>query len=414
MKKLNVWLIQPGEPLPLDPNIKKMRTAHLADKLVERGHSVLWWTSAFDHFKKAWIIRRNAEMTLENGAKIFALKGTGYRKNFSLARVADHRVIALKFRRAVKTMNRPDIVVASTPPHDLAYQAVRYAKENGIPVLVDIRDEWPDLLLNVFPRRSRPLFKLFLARDFRMIREALQEADGLVAMMESLLAWGLRYAGRSRRAWDRVFYLGDVKTDAGPGRSPKLGFLDALNGKFVVTFLGTFVRNNNPSILIECAQRLKDRSIVFVLGGDGELLTEMKKRAGGLPNVFFPGWLHEEDMRALLRCSHIGVCPTNQERDAFPNKAFAYLSAGLPILSAFRGELRDIIEKRQIGFYFSYDDVVALASSIARLDEDRTLYRKMAKNAKNVFDEMFNADTIYRNYADYIEMMSNLKSEKRT
>jgi glycosyltransferase involved in cell wall biosynthesis len=182
----------------------------------------------------------------------------------------------------------------------------------------------------------------------------------------------------------------------------------------VVTFLGTFVRNNNPSILIECAQRLKDRSIVFVLGGDGELLTEMKKRAGGLPNVFFPGWLHEEDMRALLRCSHIGVCPTNQERDAFPNKAFAYLSAGLPILSAFRGELRDIIEKRQIGFYFSYDDVIALASSIARLDEDRTLYRKMAKNAKNVFDEMFNADTIYRNYADYIEMMSNLKSEKRT
>lgn len=46
---MNIWLIQIGEILPLEEKAKKMRTALLADKLVERGYSVLWWTSAFDH-----------------------------------------------------------------------------------------------------------------------------------------------------------------------------------------------------------------------------------------------------------------------------------------------------------------------------------------------------------------------------
>ncbi|MEM3112422.1 MAG: hypothetical protein QXY90_05215 [Candidatus Anstonellales archaeon] len=37
---MNIWLIQIGEILPLEEKARKMRTALLADKLVERGHKV--------------------------------------------------------------------------------------------------------------------------------------------------------------------------------------------------------------------------------------------------------------------------------------------------------------------------------------------------------------------------------------
>lgn len=63
---MNIWLIQTGEPVPVGDNIKKMRTAILADKLVERGHSVLWWVSAFDHFKKDWIFKRDTGLTIKD------------------------------------------------------------------------------------------------------------------------------------------------------------------------------------------------------------------------------------------------------------------------------------------------------------------------------------------------------------
>ena len=72
---LNIWLIQTGEPLPLNEKIKRMRTALLADKLIEGGHSVTWWTSAFDHFKKDWTFKQNTELAIGEGLKIIAFMG---------------------------------------------------------------------------------------------------------------------------------------------------------------------------------------------------------------------------------------------------------------------------------------------------------------------------------------------------
>ena len=52
-----------------------MRTAILADKLMERGHSVLWWASVFDHFKKTWVFNKTNDIKLDNGLRIKAFKG---------------------------------------------------------------------------------------------------------------------------------------------------------------------------------------------------------------------------------------------------------------------------------------------------------------------------------------------------
>jgi hypothetical protein len=43
---MQIWLIQTGEPLALQPEVRKMRTGLLADHLVARGHQVRWWVSA--------------------------------------------------------------------------------------------------------------------------------------------------------------------------------------------------------------------------------------------------------------------------------------------------------------------------------------------------------------------------------
>ena len=58
---MNVWLIQSGEPLPVNAGIRKMRTALLADVLMERGHSVYWWSSAFEHQRKIWLSQKDRD-----------------------------------------------------------------------------------------------------------------------------------------------------------------------------------------------------------------------------------------------------------------------------------------------------------------------------------------------------------------
>ncbi|MBA7499758.1 hypothetical protein ES704_02505 [subsurface metagenome] len=411
---MNIWLIQIAEPLPIAIGVRKMRTALLADKLTGKGHDVLWWTSAFDHFKKKWIFRTDTELNVRNSFNIKALKGAGYKKNISFSRFVDHRIIARKFRRLAPEMPKPDIIITSMPPHNLAFEVVMFAKDNNIPVLVDIRDEWPDLFLNYVPPRLQRFVKMALFREFSIIKKTMQSADGLIAMMNPLLEWGLNYAKRDKTWRDRVFYLGHKRgicCTNNPDKMPKL--VEDIRDRFVITFIGAFSHNNNPSILIDCAKELIDENICFVLAGDGDLFAEIKKKSSDLPNMILPGWLEQSEINTLLEYSDVGVCPTTRVRNAFPNKAFMYLSAGLPILSAWQGDLKKIIEEYQIGFYCPPNDVDALVNSIKKLYEDQELHRTMSNNALRVFDELFDADKIYNEYADHIEKIASGHRKRR-
>ncbi len=195
---MNVWLLKIGEILPLQTGARRLRTAMLADKLTERGHNVLWWASSFDHFGKKWIFNKDMEFQVNERLRIKALKGMGYKKNISLSRFIDHRMIAWKFRKFALRIEKPDMIVASMPSYDLAFEAARYAKKHGIPVLVDIRDQWPDIFIENVPPRFRGMARLILKKEFLMLKSLLGMADGLLSMTDPLLKWGLSYAGRER------------------------------------------------------------------------------------------------------------------------------------------------------------------------------------------------------------------------
>ena len=408
---MNIWIIQTGEPLPIAKGTKQMRTAILADKLIERGHSILWWASAFDHFKKNWIFKKDSIVNINENYKIFAIKGKGYRKNISLSRLIDHRFVAWKFRKLAPKMQMPDIIVASMPPHDLAYEAVMFAHNNKIPVLVDIRDTWPDIFLDHIKGIFKKVLKIILHGDFAMAQKTMQTADGLIAVTNTFLKWGLRYKKKKKNEHDRVFHLGYKKPLVRSFSKIKKRFLpviDKIENKFVIFFVGTISGlYHNPFILLEVAKRISNnKNIHFIIGGDGELFNELKESAKNLYNVTLTGWLNQDEIEFWLKYSHIGVCPVTQEIDLPTNKIFTYLSAGLPVISAFQGDSKEIIENYQIGFYYPPNDVRILTDCILKLYEDSNLYKKMSENARKLFKEMFDADKIYEEYAEHVERIA--------
>jgi len=404
---MNVWLIQIGEALPIRPGIRKLRTAYIADELNRRGHSVTWWASAFDHFKKKWIYDDQTEVKLNDQLVLKVLKGFGYKKNVSISRFIDHRILAKKFVQNVTSMPKPDIIVASMPSYDLSYEAVLFANKNRIPILVDIRDQWPDIFLEKMPFIPKPLMRLILHNDFRMLRETMKRATGILSMMGILLDWGLEYAERAKAWRDKVFYLGYSRQSSS---SHKISLIDKIfdevKDKFIITFIGTFAKYHNPMSFVECAKQLKnEKNIHFILAGDGHLMPQIRKKTSLLPNITLTGWIDQTEITDLLKRSHVGVCTTNQKAFFFPNKSFAYLSEGLPVISGFQGDLKDIIEDKKIGFYYPPKDVETLSTCILNLYNDASLYRKMSNNATVVFNEMFEAKTIYENYANHIELV---------
>jgi glycosyltransferase involved in cell wall biosynthesis len=400
---MNIWLIQPGERLPLTPDVRKMRTAFLADTLIERRHKIVWWASAFDHFQKKWICADETEFHVSDSLTIRCLKGCGYSTNICFRRIVDHRLVSWAFSPWARRTQPPDVIVASTPPYDLAYQAARYARRLSIPLLVDIRDPWPDLFLNHVPHAFHPLARVAMAREFSMMRQLCRSAVGIIGATGTFLDMGLRYAARQRNASDRVLYLGYRPRREGP-RSDKIrAVAERCHGAFVVLFLGTLAAYHNPAVMLDAARRLWDRHILFVIAGDGELYDQLAAQAAALPNVVMTGWLGQADIDSILPLAHVGVCPTPFDIDLFPNKAFVYFSAGLPVLSAFQGDLQQVLTSEHVGFHFRPNDGETLANSISLLDNDRALLARMSANALLLFRHRFDVSSVYREYADLVE-----------
>ena len=79
---MNVWIIQTGEQLPIRSGVRKMRTAVLADKLLERGHSVLWWASTFEHQRKVMIAKRDRNFNISERYTVGFFEAAGIAKMF--------------------------------------------------------------------------------------------------------------------------------------------------------------------------------------------------------------------------------------------------------------------------------------------------------------------------------------------
>jgi glycosyltransferase involved in cell wall biosynthesis len=410
---MNIWLVTIGETLPLTPGVRKMRTAMLADNLLARGHSIRWWVSAFEHQRKVMLFDSDQQVPLSPGMTLQILRGNGYSSNISPARYWDHRLIARKFRQEAVKLEPPDVMVTSMPCHHLSYEAVRYAHLRNIPVLVDVRDLWPDIFL---ARIKNPIFKklgrLALSSDFSRLQELLTAANGLVAVSKGYLDWGLEKAGRPVREWDRVFFLGYQAASGSVRPSMPSNPLPCLRGhetKKLILFIGTFGFSYELSLVVESARRLQSsgrQDACFILAGAGEHEEEIRRKSEGLSNVLLPGWLDAPQILSLLRLGYLGLVPCISAKDTLPNKPFEYLSAGLPLVSSLEGEMTELINDFGLGLSYRVGDLDGLCRALETLLDNPSLRKKMSVNAQGFFQEYGDADKIYENYAKHVENLA--------
>jgi len=205
---MNVWITQTGECYPFQKNVILMRAGMLAEALVEQGHSVTWWGATFYHSEKKRLFNAYKEIKQSDKYKINLLPGISYRHNVSIPRYLHHKRLAFKFKNKILNEPLPDVIVTSLPIYDITFEAVKFAKQHQIPVLVDVRDLWPDLVIEKLPQGLRTMGRFGLFYDFWKTSWALKNCDGIIAVSNGFLNWALNYANRSRNKFDRVFYIG--------------------------------------------------------------------------------------------------------------------------------------------------------------------------------------------------------------
>ena len=412
---MTAWIVCTGEVLPIDPgNQRPLRAGMLCSELRNRGHQVTWWASTFSHATKQLRYPRTTAVVVKPGMQLNLLHGRSYRTNVSFRRLENHFEVARDLRRRAENVPAPDVILCAWPTIELGVECVRYGLRHGVPVALDIRDLWPDMFLDAAPRPLRSLARFALSPYFRASREAFQGCSAIIGSSEEYLKWGLDNARRARSESDAVFELGyqepAYRESELQDASESLRSLGVDATRSICWFLGTFGDTYDLRPVLASARTLQaagNRSVQFVLSGDGDRRKHWQNRARGLDNVIFTGWLNGSGIASMMKMAKVGLAAYRKGApQSLPNKIFEYMAAGIPILSSLSGECVDFLRAHDCGLSYTPGDGSALLAYLHVLTSNESYRQGLGANALKAFRKYYSAPELYGRMAGHLERLT--------
>lgn len=406
---MRIWLINDAENLPGDDNNPRLqRMGLLAYLMADNGNKVVWWQSTFNHYQKKMRYNTDKVVKLNDNLNMILIHSIGYQENVSVKRICHETIEAIKFYCMANRMkNKPDVIVVAMPTIIETHYAVKFAKKNNIPIVVDIRDLNPDVFTAPFDGIMKFFVSVGILPLKKMLSIDLKKANGIVGTTQPYLDWALAYAKRKQNENDAVFYVSYKDNGYKAKTQVKKWREYDFTGKTVCCFFGQFGKLVDFETVILCATKLKELNVdkyVFLLCGTGELLEEYKISAKELDNVVFPGWVNQEDITLIGSISDIGLMaykPNDNFEKQMPNKFSEYLSLGLAIALQPTGVMKKLITDEKCGF--SYTSADSLAQKLIGFINAPEQLAEMGIRARKLFEKSFSSDMEYYRYLKYVE-----------
>lgn len=415
---MNIWIVAPGEPVVFHPDMagaKPMRGALLSSELARRGHAVTHWTGQFQHHDKTMLRAITEPPNRVHGRPTLQLiPSPGYRNNMSLARLNDHAVLTRNWRSLARRWagdRAPDIIFCSYPPVDLAAQVCAFGQTTGTPVLLDLRDQWPDVIYRRVADRLRVTrVPPVLFRLNRLKSRALAGATGLTAITQPFLDWGLRGAARKPGPFDAVFHLAPPPTLSLLGPSA-IGGRRRMDDRVTISWVGTLVNQVASRRFLDAFAKLPEtaaRRLRLEIRGQGQLEGWVKRLAQRHDHINWQPFADARDLARLWSDTDWAVVPYDKSPDflaSIPNKVGEALSNGVHILSPTGGEAERLLSPLGVYHRVGGDSADWMPHLLAIAQQGRQS-AGARRRAMSVHARHFDGARIYPAFADHVEMVA--------
>jgi len=301
---------------------------------------------------------------LDDGVRFRFVPTRPYRS--AVGRLLNMHSYARNVLRATDRLRRPDVVIGSLAHPPAVEAARRLARRYNARFVYEIRDIWPQSLVdlgNLSP--WHPICWQF----GRMERRAFRRADGVMSVLPGI---GDYAAGHGVPA-ERVAY---IPNGIDPALFPEPPGPPA-TGPFVISCFGRFGSGNDMETIVAAAENLHRRPeaqrIRIRLFGDGPSKAGLVRRAAetGLRNLEFGELVDKPELVRLSRESHAFVHAHRRMRvveqyGMSVNKVFGFMAAARPVIFACRSSY-DPIRRARAGLTVRPEDPAALARAMIRL-----------------------------------------------
>jgi glycosyltransferase involved in cell wall biosynthesis len=408
---MNIWYLSLYEPLPIGgKGIKPMRSSHICRALSSNGISVELWIPSFEHIHHINFSSRQSFWSDFLNSSVQYMKSIGYKKDVSLRRLLNNKLLAREFKQLALTKPKPDLVITQIPALELASTVSKYCLQNSIPYVVDIRDPWPENYKRYFPSRFVFLYKYFFFFSEKEVVSILSSASGITAVSEAYLNWAISKS-HSINLPAKVFNIGFPV-------SKHYKKIRKHNRKsLVIFFAGSFASNIDFELLILTAQRLLDNGyydISFRIAGKGALDIATYSILKKMKNIFLLGWLDSDSLSQEMRSADIGILLYNSTAmQSLPNKPFEYMAHGLALLNPLSGEMFSIVKNKNIGLNYDSGVSDSLYNKILNFNANRGLLLEMRGNAFNAANKDYDTDIIYSRLTPFLNnIMENYNARR--
>lgn len=368
-------------------------------EILSKEYSVDIITSSFQHWEKKQ--RDTDKLIRDNKDKPYRLKFAyepGYKKNVDIKRFYSHKVAVKNILRVLGSAQY-DLIYCIIPDNNMAAKVAKYAKVNGIRLIIDVEDLWPEAMQMVL-HLPKLIDNIVLGSFRKDARRAYEMADGVIGTSDEYrdipyTKYGIDIKNR------KTVYVGCDLLDYDLGVEEFINEISKAENEFWITYAGNLGSSYDIPTLIKAAQKIyaeDNQNIKIKILGGGPLEESFKNIKEEKPcNVDFVGYTPYRKMAAYLVRSDVTINSfVKKAPQSIVTKIGDYLAAGKPMINTCSSpEFRNKVEHDGFGVNVIAEDIDKLADVIMKLYKNPVMCKKMGNIARKVAEEQFDRKQSY-------------------
>jgi len=384
------------------------RSYEMARRLVKKGHKVYMISSKHSHSE---IKERN--FSIEEGVHVWWLP-VKYSNNMNFIQRIYSFIVYCIYAYIIGRKLNYELVLASSTPLTVAIPGILLSKIRKVPFILEVRDLWPAIPIELRIIRNVLLIKLsqyLESISYRLSDKIIALSNG---MRDGIIDAGINKSKIAVIPNGSDIELFNINSISDIGNIDQINWINT--DRNIIIYTGAIGKINGLSYMAFMAEEMikLNPNALFCIIGDGaekDKVNLLAKKLGIMNNNFYMvPKMSKKKLPQILSVSTVLTSFVINEKILWNNSAnkfFDGLAAGKPLMINYGGWQADLLNKYDAGIVVSPDDPIIGAKKLNNLLQDKQRLQNMGQAGLELAKTVFNRNELYKSFENVLLEASN-------